>query len=325
MLEEWKYDVSVLLIFFVRDEVFRKTFEAVRKARPRRLLLYQDGPREGYPNDPIGIQKCRDIVENIDWECEVHRNYQEKNWGCDPATFFSHKWAFSIVDKCIILEDDFVVSESFFPLCKELLDRYEFDNRINRICGANSLGILKKWPYDYFFSLTGVGGVWATWKRVADQWDENYFFLEDKEHMSELRLNEGKSFDRYFNLAISHKESGKPHWETIVSFSQLLNSRLNIVVTKNMVQNIGIGLNSTHTNLSFRQMPSRLRRLYTVPVYELEDEIKHPPYVVANKSFTKQYAQLMGNSAPLIVRIYFKIIIRIRKVIYGQLFDKFHK
>ena len=44
--------------------------------------------------------------------------------GCDPSTFYSHKWAFSIVDKCIILEDDLVVSQSFFPFCKELLDRY---------------------------------------------------------------------------------------------------------------------------------------------------------------------------------------------------------
>ena len=80
--------------------------------------------------------KCRKIAENIDWECEVHRNYHEKNMGCDPSTFYSHKWAFSIVDKCIVLEDDLVASESFFPFCKELLDKYENDQRIDRICGT---------------------------------------------------------------------------------------------------------------------------------------------------------------------------------------------
>ena len=136
-MKPWKNDVAVLLIFFTRDDVFAKTFAAVKEARPRKLLLWQDGPREGRPNDMQGIQRCREIAEDIDWECEIYKNYQEKNWGCDPSTFYSHKWAFSIVDKCIILEDDCVPAQSFFPFCKELLDRYEKDLRINRICGFN--------------------------------------------------------------------------------------------------------------------------------------------------------------------------------------------
>ena len=106
--QPWAIDVAVLCIFFVRDECFAKVFAAVKQARPRVLLLWQDGPRENRPNDQIGIQKCREIAEDIDWDCEVHRFYNEKNYGCDPSTFYSHKWAFSIVDKCIVLEDDLV-------------------------------------------------------------------------------------------------------------------------------------------------------------------------------------------------------------------------
>ena len=34
------------------------------------------------------------------------RSYQTKNQGCDPSEYLSQKWAFSIVDKCIVLEDD---------------------------------------------------------------------------------------------------------------------------------------------------------------------------------------------------------------------------
>lgn len=45
-LKSWNIDVSVLIIFFVRDDVLKETFESVRKARPRRLLLWQDGARE---------------------------------------------------------------------------------------------------------------------------------------------------------------------------------------------------------------------------------------------------------------------------------------
>ena len=47
----WKNDVAVLLIFFVRSDVFEKTFAAVKEARPRKLLLFQDGPRKGRLDD----------------------------------------------------------------------------------------------------------------------------------------------------------------------------------------------------------------------------------------------------------------------------------
>ena len=86
-------DVAVLILFFNRPEPLSKVFEQVRKARPSKLFLYQDGPRN--EKDLKGIQACRTIVEQIDWECEVHRLYQEKNFGCEPSNFMSHKWAFS--------------------------------------------------------------------------------------------------------------------------------------------------------------------------------------------------------------------------------------
>ena len=103
-----KTDIAVLLLFFTRSDTFRQVFEAVRQARPSKLLLYQDGPRG--EQDMAGIEACREIVsdEHIDWECEVHRNYLDHNEGCDPSGFKSHRWAFSLADKVIVLEDDVV-------------------------------------------------------------------------------------------------------------------------------------------------------------------------------------------------------------------------
>ena len=295
MLKPWKYDVNVLLIFFVRDDVFAKTFEAVKKARPRRLLLYQDGPREDHPNDIDGIIRCREIAENIDWDCEVYKNYQTKNFGCDPATFYSHKWAFSIVDKCIIIEDDVVVSESFFPFCEELLKKYENDERINRICGMNNIGIMENCPYDYFFSSTGSVWGWATWKRVADSWDENYSFLNDDYHMNLLlQNNRYRNYTRYLETCKKHKESGKPHWETIVAYNSLLNSTLNIISKRNFVSNIGITKNATHSPNDINQIPKNLRKIFFMDTYEIDFPLKHPPYVVDNKEYTKKMSKTLG-------------------------------
>ena len=101
----FKNDVAVLLLFFARPEQTKQVFDSIKEARPSKLFLYQDGPREG-KNDIEGIMACRKIVEDIDWECEVHKNYLEKNQGCDPSGYLSRKWMFSYVDKGIILEDD---------------------------------------------------------------------------------------------------------------------------------------------------------------------------------------------------------------------------
>ena len=115
-MTKWEIDVAVLCIFFARPEQFRQSFAAVKKAKPKILLLWQDGPRN--ENDMDKILECRRIAEDIDWDCTVYKNYHEKNMGCDPSTFLSHKWAFSIVDKCIILEDDVIPAQYFFPFCK---------------------------------------------------------------------------------------------------------------------------------------------------------------------------------------------------------------
>ena len=139
-------DVPVLILFFNRPQQLSQVFEQVKKARPSRLFLYQDGARNEH--DLPGIKACREIVSQIDWECEVERFYQEKNFGCDPSEYISQKWAFSKVDKCIVLEDDDVPSVSFFRFCKEMLDKYEHDTRISMIAGFN----LSKYSTSFTFT-----------------------------------------------------------------------------------------------------------------------------------------------------------------------------
>ena len=78
-------DIAVLILFFNRPDMLYQVFEQVRKAKPSRLLLYQDGPRNEH--DMESIRACREIVANIDWQCEEHRNFLNKNQGCDPSGF----------------------------------------------------------------------------------------------------------------------------------------------------------------------------------------------------------------------------------------------
>ena len=59
----FKTDIAVLLLFFTRSDTFRQVFEAVRQARPSKLLLYQDGPRG--ERDMAGIEAFYDNPEEL--------------------------------------------------------------------------------------------------------------------------------------------------------------------------------------------------------------------------------------------------------------------
>lgn len=320
-MHNWEIDVAVLVIFFKRDKQLSKTFEAIKQARPRKLLLWQDGPRND--DDMQGILECRKIVENIDWDCEVYRFYNEKNYGCDPSTYYSHKWAFSIVDKCIVLEDDFVANKSFFLFCKELLDKYEFDDRINHICGMNMLGEYKDYPYDYLFGFTGTNA-WASWKRVIDGWDISYSFLHDERCIKNLRLLYGKTFDRWYSTAKKREKTGVPYWESILCFDSILNSRLAIIASKNMVENIGMTEDSTHSNTQLKFLTKTEKRLFNLPVYDLEFPLKHPKYVVADLEYSRQLDLFFGNGHPL-VQLARKAYHLYKYMIYGELGNKIYR
>lgn len=290
MKHDYGIDIPVLLVFFCRDVQFKQVFEQVKKARPRRLFLYQDGAREGRADDIRGIEKCRQIAEDIDWECEVHKFYQERNVGCDPSVFIAIKWAFSNVDKCIILEDDVVPSQSFFRFCKELLDYYENDERIHIICGMNNNDVTENIDESYLFTTKGSIWGWATWKRVIDTWDETYSFLEDPKILKRIEENSDNKgeYSSFINACKRHKTSGRAHHESINGASRRLYNRINIVPKYNMISNVGVGEETTHGANDIRKYPKRIRRLFYKKVYDIDFPLKHPQYILRNKEFEKK-------------------------------------
>ena len=297
-MNSYNIDVAVLCIFFARPNCFKQVFEAVRKARPKTLLLWQDGPRKGREDDVKNIEECRNIAENIDWECTVYKNYHDENMGCDPSTHLSHKWAFSLVDKCIILEDDIVPSQSFFPFCKELLDKYEFDRRVSRICGMNILGEYDA-PSDYFFARSGNSWGWATWKREADLWETEYDFVDDEyaNHCLVDYYGENKAQKEWVGTIEKYKKEGVPYWEFIVGATTLLNNGLIIYPSKNMICNVGIDPNSTHAHDDISKLPKCVQRLFYMKTFEYSFPLKEPKYFVCDNRLTELCQKAVTNKS----------------------------
>jgi hypothetical protein len=279
-------DISVLLVFFNRPATFRQVFEQVRLSRPSRLFLYQDGPRN--ERDLPGIKACRKIAEGIDWQCDVHQNYLQENQGCDPTMYRAVVWAFSMTDKLIILEDDVVPSLSFIPFCKEMLDRYEHDRRIMMVSGFNVDEVSSGLDEDYFFTSAFSICGWATWRRVAEEWDASYSFMDDPFCVRQLEslIKYRKVRPDLMKMFRDHSHSGKEYFETIVWASMLLNSGLAVMPSRNLVSNIGLTAGSTHfTTATLKTTPRRLRRIFTMRRLELDFPLRHPRSVVEDDGY----------------------------------------
>lgn len=273
-------DISVLMLFFNRPKQLKKVFAEVKKARPARLFLYQDGPRG--ERDMKGIMECREVVADIDWDCEVHRLYQEKNYGCDPSEFISQRWAFSMTDKCVVLEDDDIPAVSFFSFCKEMLDKYENDERVVMISGFNTDEVSTDTPHDYFFTQAFSIWGWASWARVVNNWDEHYDWLDNPSDVEKIERMVEKHHLRKDMLPMcrAHKAQGKAFYETIFWTYKTLHEGLAIMPARNMVNNLGNEAEeSTHYAGTLKCMPRDLRRQFTMRRFEIDFPLRHPTEV----------------------------------------------
>lgn len=298
-------DISVLLLFHARPDHFAKVWAEVRKAQPARLFLYQDGPRmtsaDGQPvTDPCqskdwqGIMECRQLVadENIDWQCEVHRLYQDRNYGCDPSGFMSHRWAFAQTDKCMVLEDDVVPSQSFFRFCKEMLDRYENDSRVTMVAGFNTDERTKDAPEgaDYFFTRAFSIWGWASWARVVNDWDGEYGFVHDEKTFETLKEKVALYHQRADmpQMCQDHAASGKQYFESIFWSHMLLNDGMAVMPRVNMINNVGLD-SGTHYSAQLELLPRRLRRQFTMGRHEIEFPLRHPSQVSEHPAYQRRF------------------------------------
>ena len=291
-------DLAVLLIFFARPNTLQDVFSQIKKARPSKLFLACDGPRKDHPTDTDRIAQCKKIVADIDWECEVYTHYATENQGCGKGPSNAISWAFSHVDKLLILEDDCVADETLFPFIKEMLDRYEYDQRIGMVSGFNHM---KNWDCggnSYCFTKTGATLGWGTWRRVWDQYDYHVKQIADPYYRKLLYREISKpsvAKGRIFSwLRASEDTLGKNvnYWDIQFGFLKYSQSLLCIVPKNNLIYNIGIGEGSTHTEKNKKETWKKGRILF-MPTESLSFPLKHPLCMICDREYDEHVFKIV--------------------------------
>lgn len=241
--------LPVIFIIFNRPDSTRQVFDKIRAMKPNKLLVIADGPR---PDRPEEAEKCaatRAVIDQVDWRCDVQKNFSDVNMGCRHRIASGLTWAFERVDRAVILEDDCIPSASFFDYCAELLDRYESDERVMMISGNNFLFEHAETADSYYFSRYPHVWGWATWKRAWARYDvqmKRWPQIRDRRLFDQYFDKTGEKY--YWEAIFQHTYDGKiDTWAYPWAYSIWANSGLCIAPSRNLVRNIGFRADATHT------------------------------------------------------------------------------
>ena len=239
----------VAFLVFNRPETTAKVFAAIRHVQPETLLVVADGPRPDRVNEATLCDKVRNITEQVDWPCRVLRNYSEINMGCKKRISSGIDWVFDSVEEAIILEDDCLPDDSFFPFCEELLAKFRFDERVGHISGVNFQFGSQQTNESYYFSRYPHVWGWASWRRAWQNYDVDMKLwpsIKTQKLLSNI-LVEKRLTRRWGNIFESVHSGEVDTWDYQWVFTNLINNRLSITPSVNLVSNIGFGATATHT------------------------------------------------------------------------------
>ena len=295
------FKTPILFLIFIREDTTQKVFDAIRQQKPKYLFVAADGARKNKPDEAEKCRRVRNIIKQVDWDCELQTLFREENLGCKMAVSSAINWFFEQVEQGIILEDDCLPDPSFFPYCEELLNRYKEDTRIGHIGGNNFFpgNIEMEGSYD-FCSFSHIWG-WATWRRVWKNFDVNFPFWEAEiEKRSSLFCNQQEEI--YFSSFISdviHNRKGINAWDAQYLLTLRLQNQLSVYPSVNLVMNIGLGnANAVHT--------TKNKAKQSIPASAIHFPLKHPQYVLQNKKIDDRTIKNLFFSWKRWIRYYLK-------------------
>ncbi|MES2380610.1 MAG: nucleotide-diphospho-sugar transferase [Bacteroidota bacterium] len=243
------FNTPILFLIFNRPDTTKQVFESIKSIKPKRLYIAADGPRPNKINETELCKQTRNIISNIDWDCDVKTLYRETNLGCKIAVSSAIDWFFENEEQGIILEDDCLPNITFYNFCEVLLEKYKHHPEIMHIGGINlQKGIQRGSGSFYFSNYNHIWG-WATWKRAWINYDVDIKTCNENECKEMLQGLFSSKKERVFweNLFSGFINKKIDTWDYQWTYSIWQNNGISIIPNKNLVSNIGFNTDGTHT------------------------------------------------------------------------------
>ena len=282
----------VAFFVFCRPETTERVWAQICKAEPKTLYLCADAARPDREGEAERVAAARRIVETVDWECDVHRIYADRNMGCDARITSALDEIFRTEERAIVLEDDCLPDLSFFRYCDELLDRYEKDERVLCVCGANPAANMGLFNESYAFSRNPAGHGWATWKRAWTLYDESLACWDAPERRAAI-LGRNPELKRFLGRLVREIRTDVHNpWDTHWLFVNLERQGLSCVPRQNLINHLYAPVGAVHITTNIE-----------MPTGEMAFPLVHPRTIQRNIALDRVVAERVWDVLPFHRRV----------------------
>jgi hypothetical protein len=309
-MADWTVKTPIVFVIFKRLDTAERVFEVIRQARPSKLFVIADGPRQKHSEE---VEKCaavRALIERVDWDCQVLKNYSDVNLGCRERFFSGLGWVFDQVEEAIILEDDILTDITFFRFCDELLERYRHNSRVMSISATNYHVLAKRGNHSYSFSHFNSGWGWATWRRAWRHADaEIRLWPEIRDQDWLIDILDDRQAAQFWVKVFQSCVDGKYRrgWDYQWRFACWIQGGLCIHPNVNLVRNIGFGSDATNTRDSNDPRAK-------IAIETVEFPLRHPEFVIRDTRRDKDIHWHLATPPSLLGRARRKISRMIKSV-----------
>lgn len=300
-------------MIYNRPDLTKLVFEKIKLIKPRNLFIAADGPKIDDLVDKDLCDKSREVLNNINWDCNVETLFRADNLGCKKGVSSAISWFFENVEEGIILEDDCLPDISFFRFCGELLQKYKNEHRIMTISGNNFLNEKIDIKYSYLFSRYNLTWGWATWRRAWKLYDIDMIKWKDLRDTNWLyKILEDETAVNSRKKIFDNMASGKiDTWDYAWTYTSWLYNGLCILPKTNLVSNIGFRPDATHTK-------NKENFFANYPLGNLVFPLSHSPNILNDNKIDKIISSIFfqSSSKSLITDRLIRRINKIRKKIF---------
>ena len=289
--------IPILLFVYNRLEHTRRTVESLlanQEISQHELIVFSDGPKTVV--DSSSVNQVRDFISKIKGFQSVTVYRSKTNKGLSRSVIDGVTEVLKRFDRCIVIEDDLVLSPHFLSFMRDGLSKYSADSRVASIHGyvyPNEITL----PENFFMKGADCWG-WGTWKRAWDLFEPDGSKLLEQLKKRGL-INEfdfGGSY-AYSELLKKQIEGKVDSWAIRWHASIFLQGMLTLYPGRSLVHNIGndrSGTNSGKYNIFDVSLPKS-----PLSVTDIEVEPSEAGY----KAFVEFFTQNKQTLSAKVIRI----------------------
>ncbi len=247
----------IVLFTYIRLDTLQKTVNALAAnylASDSDLIIFSDGAK--YQKDELKVKEIRNYLKTIVGFKSISINETEINLGLAKSIIRGISYVLQKYDRCIVLEDDLIVSPNFLEFMNQGLHYYKNDDNILSICGYSPP---IKSSDDIYFTQRSSSWGWATW---SDRWKKVDWECKcyDDFKFNFLKKIKFNRMGSDLSLMLKKQMNGQiDSWSIRFSFHQFNHNLYSVHPVISKVVNIGINEQfATNTFGSIKRFSTKL-------------------------------------------------------------------